>query len=135
MRGPPATSEPSFYSEPLPVKRRVVLVAGVDLISEIVEANPRMRRTVGHALDWMYFNDIAAIAMTLRRELAQQKTANLRYLLHEMEEQQPQVMTTAGYRALWLENKPRDRFWGPDRDFDCHQLAPHPPDPERDHID
>src|SRR5438105_1935156 len=81
----------------------------------------------------MYFNYVAAIAMTLRRELDHQKTANLRHLLHEMDER-PQVMTRDRYRALWPENDRRDRVWGADRDFERRQILRIPDDPERDHI-
>jgi catechol 2,3-dioxygenase-like lactoylglutathione lyase family enzyme len=71
--------------------------------------------------------------MTLRRELDHQKTANLRHLLHEMEER-PQVMTRRRYRALWPEADRHHRVWGPDRDFERHQIMRVPDDPERDHI-
>src|SRR5205085_4303817 len=46
-----------------------------DLIAEIVRHNPRLQRTGGHLFEWMYFNYVAAISMTLRRELDHQKTA------------------------------------------------------------
>lgn len=104
-----------------------------DLIAEIVRNNPRLQRTGGHVLDWMYFNYVAAIAMTLGREMDHQKTANLRHLLHEMEER-PQVMTRGRYRMLWPEGDRHDRFWGPDRDFERHQIVRVPEDAERDHI-
>lgn len=94
---------------------------------------PRLHRTGGHVLDWMYFNYVTAIAMTLRRELDHQKTANLRHLLHEMEER-PQVITRGRYRALWPESERRDRFGGPDRDFERHQIVRVRHDPERDYI-